>query len=99
MRRNVARLRHAAGVSDDADFLPLLEKFSGASGSVPGSTLRTLRYGDGKLDIEMALGNAASLATLQQHIAETGLMVQTLDTHSTGDGLNVQLRIAAGGAR
>lgn len=99
MRRNVARLRHAAGVSDDADFLPLLEKFSGASGSVPGSTLRTLRYGDGKLDIEMALGNAASLATLQQHIAETGLMVQTLDTHATGDGLNVQLRVAAGGAR
>jgi len=47
MRRNIARLRHAAGVSDDADFSPLLEKFSGASGSIPGNTLRTLRYDDG----------------------------------------------------
>jgi general secretion pathway protein L len=99
MRRNVARLRHAAGVSDDADFSPLLDKFSGASGTVPGSTLRTLRYGDGKLDIEMALANAAMLDKLQQRIAETGLLAQVVDTHTAGGGLNVQLRVSAGGAR
>jgi general secretion pathway protein L len=99
MRRNIARLRHAAGVSDDADFSPLLEKFSGASVSVPGSTLRTLRYGDGKLDIEMTLASGASLETLLQRIGETGLSVQVVDKHESGSAMNVQLRVAEGGAK
>jgi general secretion pathway protein L len=99
MRRNVARLRHGAGVSDDADFSPLLEKFSGATATVPGSTLRTLRYGDGKLDIEMTLANASTLATLQQRISETGLSAQVVDKHEAGSTLNIQLRVSAGGAK
>ncbi|MDO8925686.1 MAG: type II secretion system protein GspL [Sideroxyarcus sp.] len=99
MRRNVARLRHAAGVSDDADFSPLLEKFSGALGSVPGSNLRTLRYDDGKLDIEMTLADAAALDTLQGRIAETGLLAQVTDTQDAGGAMTVQLRVSAGGAR
>lgn len=99
MRRNVARLRHAAGVSDDADFSPLLEKFSGASGSVPGSTLRTLRYDDGKLDIEMTLANSGALDTLRRRIGETGLIAQVMDTQDPGGAMTVQLRISTGGAR
>ncbi|MDP1634441.1 MAG: type II secretion system protein GspL [Gallionellaceae bacterium] len=99
MRRNVARLRHAAGVSDDADFTPLLEKFSGALSSVPGNNLRTLRYDDGKLDIEMTLPGAAALDTLRDRIAETGLVVQVTDTQDAGGTLSVQLRVSAGGAR
>lgn len=99
MRRNVARLRHAAGVSDDADFSPLLEKFSGALSSVPGSNLRTLRYGDGKLDVEMTLASTAALDTLQQRIAETGLLAQVMDTQDAGGAMTVQLRMSAGGAR
>ncbi|MBU0622758.1 MAG: hypothetical protein KJ795_13050 [Gammaproteobacteria bacterium] len=99
MRRNIARLRHGAGVSDDADFSPLLEKFSGALGNVPGSNLRTLRYDDGKLDIEMTLADSAALDTLQDRIAETGLLAQVTDTQDAGGMLSVQLRVSAGGAR
>jgi len=98
MRRNVARLRHAVGVNDDADFSPLLEKFSGAMGSVPGGTLRTLRYEDGKLDIEMTLSTAA-LDTLLQRIAETGLSAQVVDKHDSGGAMNIQLRVSAGGGK
>ncbi|MBU1426858.1 MAG: hypothetical protein KKH12_01905 [Gammaproteobacteria bacterium] len=98
MRRNIARLRHAAGVSDDTDFLPLLEKFSGAFSAAPGSTLRTLRYGDGKLDIEMTL-SASALDTLLQRIAETGLSAQVVDKHESGDTVNFQLRVSAGGVK
>lgn len=99
MRRNVARLRHAAGVIDDADFTPLLQKFSGATSAVSGITLRTLRYEDGKLDVEMALTNSAMLDQLQQRIAETGLQALVVDTHPSDSGLNIQLRVSAGGAR
>lgn len=99
MRRNVARLRHGAGVGDDADFSPLLEKFSAATGGVPGSTLRTLRYDGGKLDIEMTLAGASALDTLRQSIAETGLMAQVINTQDSGGAMTVQLRVSAGGAR
>lgn len=99
MRRNMARLRHAAGVSDDADFSPLLEKFSGALGAIPGSSLRTLRYEDGKLDIEMTLPGSAALDTLQQRIAETGLQALVTDKRESGSNMNIQLRISAGGAK
>lgn len=99
MRRNLARLRHAAGLIDDADFSPMLDKFAAASGSVTGNTLRTLRYADGKLDIEMALTNAAALDKLQQHIAETGLTAQVMDKRDAGGALTVQLRVSAGGVK
>jgi general secretion pathway protein L len=99
MRRNVARLRHGAGVSDDADFSPLLEKFSAASTGVPGYTLRTLRYEEGRLDIEMTLPGAAALDTLRQRIAETGLALLVTDTQDAGSTLTVQLRVSAGGAK
>jgi general secretion pathway protein L len=99
MRRNVARLRHGAGVADDADFSPLLEKFSGALGGVPGGKLRTLRYGDGNLDIDMTLAGAGALETLRQRVAETGLQAQVTDTQDAGGAMSVQLRISAGGAR
>lgn len=98
MRRNVAHLRHAAGVSDDADFSPLLEKFSGATSGIAGSALRTLRYDDGKLDIEMTLSTPA-LDMLLQRIAETGLTAQVVDKREAGNGMDIQLRIATGGMR
>lgn len=99
MRRNIARLRHGAGVSDDADFSPLLDKFSAAAASVPGSNLRTLRYDDGKLDIEMTLADAGALETLRQRIAENGLTVQVTDTQDSGGAMSAQLRVSAGGAK
>ncbi len=99
MQRNVARLRHGVGISDDADFFPLLDKFAAASGSLAGSTLRTLRYEDGKLDIEMALTNAAMLDRLQQRIAETGLTAQVVDKHEASGNMTVQLRVSAGSVR
>ena len=99
MRRNVARLRHAAGVADDADFLPLLEKFSVATDDLPGRVLNTVRYDGGKLDVEMRLTGAHTIDLLRQRIAEAGLSLQVTDTQSTGAALTLQLRISVGGAR
>lgn len=99
MRRNVARLRHAAGVADDADFLPLLEKFSVATDDLPGRVLNTVRYDGGKLDVEMRLNGTSAVDMLRQRIAEAGLSMQVTDTQSAGSALTLQLRISAGGAR
>ena len=47
----------------------------------------------------MTLANAAALDKLQQRIAETGLQAQVVDKHTSGSGLNIQLRVSAGGAQ
>lgn len=99
MRRNVASLRHAAGVTDDADFLPLLEKFSVATDDTPGRSVNTIRYEGDKLDVEMRLSGTGSTDRLRQRLAEAGLSVQVTDTQTTGDSLSLQLRVYAGGAR
>jgi general secretion pathway protein L len=96
MRRNVAHLRRATGTRDDADFLPLLEKFSAAAAD---ATLRTLRYEDGKLDIEMTLAGEAALAAMRQRLSGNGLQIQITDTQETGSQITAQLRISAGGAQ
>lgn len=96
MRRNVARLRHATGAIDDADFLPLLNKFSAVA---PDANLRTLRYEDGKLDIEMMQSGDMALITLRQRLSEAGLQMQVMDTQDSGDATKVQLRVSAGGVR
>ncbi len=99
MRRNVSRLRHAAGVADDADFLPLLEKLSAATDELAGRVLNTVRYDGGKLDVEMRLDGANAVAMLRQRLADAGLSMQVTDTRTAGSTLTLQLRISAGGAR
>jgi len=99
MRRNVARLRHAAGVADNADFLPLLEKFSAATDDLPGRVLNTVRYDNGKLDVEMRLSGASALDLLRERVAGAGLSLQVTDTQTAGSALSLQLRISDGGAR
>jgi general secretion pathway protein L len=99
MRRNVARLRHSTGVADDADFLPLLEKFSVATDDLSGRVLNTVRYEGGKLDVEMRLSGANAVDLLRQRVAEAGLSLQVTDTQIAGSAVTLQLRISAGGAR
>jgi general secretion pathway protein L len=97
MRRNLAHLRHAAGVSDEADFLPLLERFSAATDDLPGRLLNTVRYENGKLDVEMQLSGAHAIDDLRRRMAEAGLSTQLMDTRTAGSTMTVQMRISAGG--
>lgn len=99
MQRSVAHLRHAAGVEDDADFLPLLERFAAATAGLPGRTINTLRYESGKLDIDMRLAGAEAFEPLRQRLAEAGLGMQIMDRQSSGSLLSLQLRISAGGGQ
>ncbi len=99
MRRNVASLRHAAGVADDADFLPLLEKFSAATDDISERTVNTIRYEAGKLDVELRLSGTNNSDLLRQRLAESGLYMQVTNSQITSDSLTLQLRLTAGGAR
>lgn len=99
MQRSLARVRHAVGVADDADFLPLLERVSAELSAQAGGQVRGLRYAEGQLDIDVRLVGRADVETLEQRLSEQGLSAQVLDVNEGGEGVEAHLRISAGGAR
>jgi len=99
MQRNLARARHAVGVSDEADFLPLLERVSAELAVQIGSQVKGLRYAEGQLDIEVRASGRADVDALARRLSEQGLSVQVLDVSESGEGVEAHLRISTGGAR
>lgn len=99
MQRSLARARHAVGASDEADFLPLLERVSAELAVQVGSQVKGLRYADGQLDIEVRSSGRADVDALERRLSEQGLSVQVLDVSESGGGVEAHLRISTGGAR
>jgi general secretion pathway protein L len=99
MQRGLARVRHAAGVADDADFLPLLDRVSAELAGQAAGKVQGLRYAEGRLDVEVSVRSRADVDTLKQRLGEQGLSVQILDMNETGAGIAAHLRIATGGAQ
>ncbi len=54
MRRKLAEARHAAGVSDTGDFLPMMEKTALALKELPAGSLRVAAYEQGRLSLELS---------------------------------------------
>jgi general secretion pathway protein L len=99
MQRSLARARHAVGVADDADFLPLLDRVSAELSAQAGGKVRGLRYADGQLDVEVRLAGRAEVEAFEQRLSEQGLSAQVWDVNESGEGVEAHLRISAGGAR
>jgi general secretion pathway protein L len=95
MRRSLARARHAAGVNDDGDFLPLLDRFATEMNALPGSKVNGVRYADGQLDVEAHLASASAWETLQRRLSEQGLRAQVIDVRDSGSAVDVRLRLGA----
>jgi general secretion pathway protein L len=68
MSRNLAELRHSAGMADENDFLPLLARVAPHLGSV--ARLRSLEYQQGKLKMRLALPNTAAAESLHASLPQ-----------------------------
>jgi general secretion pathway protein L len=99
MQRSLARARHAVGVADDADFLPLLERVSAELATQAVGQVKGLRYAEGQLDIEVRSSGRAGVDELEKRLSEQGLSVQVLDVNESGEAVEAHLRISTGGAR
>jgi general secretion pathway protein L len=97
MQRNIAVLRHSAGLPDESDFLPLLDQASGTLSSLPAGRVTTLHYESGRLDVDVKLRTAAEARALQQRLQGNGLSIRLGDIRDTGDGVETRLAIQAGG--
>jgi len=97
MQRNIAALRHTAGLPDDADFLSLLDQASSSLTKLPTGSVTALHYESGKLDVDLKLRNDAEVLNLQQRLQSKGLSIRLSDIHKTGTGVETRLAILTGG--
>ncbi len=73
MRRKLAEARHAAGASDEGDFLPMAEKVSLAMRETAATNLRILSYESGRMTLELANLDADGMQGLAARLARAGL--------------------------
>jgi type II secretion system protein L len=68
-----AQLRHRGGKLADDDAVPLLAQAAPALGPLPAGALRSLRYADGHLVLELQKQDPAQVAALQRSLQQRGL--------------------------
>lgn len=92
MQRNIADIKHGAGLEDESDFIPLMNLSARALGKLPTGAMRELHYESGRLEVEVNVATASELAALQTSLRNSGLAVRA-DTHSAGNGFNSKLTL------
>lgn len=99
MRRNLADLRHTAGLPDNGDLLPLLDAAAPPLAALPAGSVRALHYEAGRLDLDLFFPRGDDLRTLQQRLQARGLGVRTGDTRATGNGVEARLTLLPEGGQ
>jgi len=77
MRRKLAEARHAAGLPDNSDFLPMITQVASATKDLPGGSVRKIAYENGRLTIELLHTDELGLRKLVARLAQSGLLVET----------------------
>lgn len=99
MRRKLVEARHAAGVSDETDFLPMAERLAAALQETAPGSLRTIAYESGRMTIELSGVDAAAQQRLRLRLGQSGLRLEqnsdaARGAASTSGGL-VQMTVRA----
>ena len=77
MRRKLTEARHGAGVPDAGDFLPMIEKVAAALKEVPAGGLRVASYESGRMTLELAAVDEASVRRIVARLLQAGMLVDT----------------------
>jgi len=93
MQRNLAELRHAAGLPDAGDFLPLLNLASNSLAALPAGSVMAMHYEAGRLDIDIQLARKADFASLKQSMQSSGLGVRIGEIRDLGNGADARLTL------
>ena len=77
MRRKLAEARQAAGISDNGDFLPLIEQVAAAMSGLPPGSVRVVSYESGRVTLELSAGDEALVRRVASRLRDGGLGVET----------------------
>ena len=76
MRRKLAGARHAAGLPDSSDFIPMITLVASATKDLPGGSVRKVSFENGRLTIELLHSDEAQLRRLVARLGQSGLLVE-----------------------
>ena len=76
MRRKLAEARHAAGLSDSGDFLPMIEKVALAMKVLPQGVARIVSFESGRMTLQLAAVDEAGRQRLMTQLIGAGLVVE-----------------------
>lgn len=93
MQRNLAELRHIAGMPDTGDFLPLFNQASHALVALPVGSVVAMHYEAGRLDMDIKLERGADFVSLKQHMQSRGLGVRIGEVRDVGNGAEARLTL------
>lgn len=93
MQRNLAEARHAAGLPDAGDFLPLLNLASRSLAGLPAGSVAAMHYEAGRLDIDIRLARKADFANLKQSLLGSGLGVRAGEIRDLGNGAEARFTL------
>lgn len=82
MRRNLRELRHARGLADSGDFLPLLARLTPWLGEAGAGRLRVLQYQQGILKLELQLDNRQAADQLRDDLRATAAQFEIVETQA-----------------
>ncbi len=85
MRRKLAEARHAAGVTDSADFLPMIEVVASAVQHQATGAVRTISYEKGKMTLELAVEESRG-QSIAADLEKAGLVVDVSPVSAEGSG-------------
>lgn len=75
MNRKLAEARHASGQADTGDFLPLIAQVGAAAKDLPAGAVRAVSYDGGRLTLEVAAADEASVRRIVARLVQSGLSV------------------------
>lgn len=93
MQRNLAEIRHAAGVPDSGDFLPLLKLAGSSLAAMPAGSVVAMHYDAGRLDVDMKLAQRDDFSGLQRSLKNSGLGVRLGEIRELGNGAEARLTL------
>jgi len=93
MRRKLTETRHAAGLPDNSDFLPMIEKIAVALKEVPVGGLRVASYESGRMTLELAAVEDAGVRRIVARLLQAGMLVDTTAPGARSGGASVVLTV------
>lgn len=97
MRRNLAEMRHVAGMADEGDFLPLLGQAGVALSALPVGSITGMHYESGRLDVMVRLLRKGDFAVLQKSLQASGVAVRMGELNDLGNAVESKLTLAPEG--
>ncbi len=76
MRRKLADARHAAGLPDQGDFLPMFQLVAAAAGDLQAGAPLAAAYENARLTLEFPAASEAGVRRLMARLIESGLAVE-----------------------